>query len=324
METRLISAQQFWDYYFRDLFLRLERAGGGYAGEVLSEPERAQPPEGLLLLDAPQVRVEVPAGVVREYDYASDGRFARLAERPASIAEAYRAVVEGTYPFRDPAPFGKQRMAELLTQARTLVPRGPGEELTLEDFEQTLRLAVEGDAPGLDQLVAALVWFVGERRERASSGVLLLVVQNSSYSPFARRRLHFTAVDAAFSALWKVNDKSCLWELLEILPYTSESGARKIVPLFGRLLSTTELLSPDLCGNAYLEPAFWAARLAPLREYADADWDRYDADALFWELRWLAALRLNRGDAGTLRRLADDEVGTVREAAWNSLGETVA
>lgn len=314
-----INPEQFWDLYFRNLFLQLERKNGLYTGEIFAEPDQAQPPLELLR-DVPKVQVEVSFGSLQEHNYSADGRFARITQIPASVSEAYEAVIAGIYPFREPAPFGKQRMAELFTQIRGQFLLSTNGELSLADLEQTLSNMVENHTPALNQPIAALAWFLGERRERSSSAALLFVVQNSSFAPYARHQLHFTPVDAAFSALWKVNDKARLWDILEMMRYTSESGRRKFAPLFERLLSTTELLSFEHCGSDYLESDFWASKLEPGRNFTAADWDQYDADSLFWEIRYLAVLRLPATNSDTFRKLAIDEVGTVRGAVHARFG----
>ena len=319
MASTHINPERFWDLYFRNLFVQLERKNGLYTGEIFTEPDYAQPPLGLLR-DVDKMQVEVPFSSLQDYNYSGDGKFARIMQIPASVSEAYEAVITGTYPFRDPAPFGKQRMAELFTQIRGQFRLNTIGELSLADLEQTLSHMVENHTQALNQPIAALAWFLGERRERSSSAALLFVIQNSSFAPYARHQLHFTPVDAAFSALWKVNDKTRLWDILEMMRYTSESGRRKFAPLFERLLSTTELLSFEHCGNDYLEPDFWASKLEPRRKYTAVHWDQYDADSLFWEIRYLAVMRLPAANSETLRKLALDEVGTVREAADTRLG----
>jgi hypothetical protein len=159
--------------------------------------------------------------------------------------------------------------------------------------------------------IAALVWFLGERRQHSSSAAIMDVVRYSGHLHPTGFHLHFTAVDAAFSALWKIDDKMQLVDLLTLMRQADPTGQRKFAALFERLLSTHELLSIEQCGDDWFTPEFWAKKIEPLRNYAPEDWDRYDAHSLFWELRYSAATRLNPGDP-VLQMLARDAVDTVR------------
>lgn len=306
-------SKRFWDLYFRDAFLTLGRSKVGYRGRTFERPEGAGPPGGLLI-DPVRVTIDVPLDELRAYDYAGDPRFAAVARQRVALGEAYKAVVDQTYPYRDAAPFGKQRMAELFTALGPNEPHDVG-PLSLAVLEQKTIALVENHIDAWNQLLAALAWFLGERRERSSSKALLAVVDNAPFAPAARRRIHFTPVDAALTALWKVNDKTSLSHLLEFLRNTTDAGKRKVVPLFERLLSTTELLSLERCDDDYFRPEFWARLLEPHRKDTLADWDRYDTDSLFWEIRYLAALRLSKNEVAMFRKLAGDEVQTVRDAA---------
>lgn len=303
------DAALFWDLYFRNLFVRLERSGKGYRGEAYADPASAKPPAGFFR-ERKLRTVEIRMDHLRDYDYRSDGRFALILERPSGIRAALDAVIEKRYPYRDPAPFGKERMAELCTALRDRIGDG-----SLSAAERLLLRMIAEHTPALDQPIAALVWLVGEQRQKGSAPVLLSVLRNSSYWPFAEHRLHFTPVDAAFSALWKIDEKGITGELLEFMRMTSESGQRKIAALFERLLSTAELLSLDKLGERYLDPEFWADAIGNVLGASPLDRDRRDADALFWEIRLLAAQRLPRSETAVLEKLSLDEVGIVRDAA---------
>jgi len=313
MPFTLITAERFWNLYFRNAFLTLERRRDKCVGQIYSDSERAQPPGGLLG-GSFQVPVEVAFTTLREYDYTKDGRFALIAKRPASVGAAYEAIINQTYPYRDPAPFGKQRMAELFTEVGMHSMTSP-KPLTLEILEQKTLSIVETHVDALNQPLAALAWFLGERRERSSSKALLAIVNNAPFAPSTRRHIHFTAIDAAFTALWKVNDKESLWSIIELMRKTTDAGRRKIAPLLQRLLSTSELLSIEHCGDDYFRPEFWAKLLEPRRGFRPSEWDRFDAESLFWEIRYLSALRLPPTDVEMLRKLISDEVQTVRDAA---------
>src|SRR4051812_49175912 len=102
------AASNFWDLYFRNAFLTLERRDGGYRGEVQEGPGRPRPPGGLLR-EPGRVPVMISFDALRAYDYDGDGRFARIDRRGLDVGAAYQAVVDQTYPYRDPAPFGRAR-----------------------------------------------------------------------------------------------------------------------------------------------------------------------------------------------------------------------
>ncbi|MET0649848.1 MAG: hypothetical protein ABW208_24830 [Pyrinomonadaceae bacterium] len=312
--SRRVGAARFWDFYFRDRLIRLERVGENWKG--LARPEAAR--GGVLsslLSDAEPEPFEVTTAELRAYDYARDARFSALSVAPRPAGEAFGQVLGGTYPYRDAAPFGKQRMSELFALLRERCRLPAGSALTPDGLERCLSALLGEHSEELNQPLAALVWFLGEMRGRSSSAALLEVVRNSSHLRRGGPAVHFTAVDAAFSALWKVNDKTRLPELVELMRGADSAGRQKIARLFERLLSKDELLGLDRCGAAYLDPDFWDGVVKPNRGNTPADWDRYDAGSLFWELRWLAAVRVSPDDAETIRRLAGDMVPAVREAA---------
>lgn len=314
MPSIVINSERFWDLYFRNLFLDLQRSRARYIGLTFVHPEYAHPPLGLAR-EPGKLEIEIPFNELSQYGYEADGRFNRIDHQLVDIKGAYDEVIAFTYPFREPAPFGKARMAELFHEISLEFFPFTGTPHSVADLEQALREMLENFIPALNQHIAALSWFLGERRQRSSAKVLLAVIENSALVLNARLSVHFTAVDAAFSALWKVNNKEVLWELLDVMREVDERGRRKIAPLFERLLSTRDLLSLEHCGDMYLDPGFWSRTLEPYRKYTFTDWDQYDVDALFWEIRYLAALRLPKGSFTAIRKLAADEVGTVRAAA---------
>lgn len=296
----------FWDLYFRNQFVRLERGAAGYRAVTNAEPAAAAPPAGLFR-ERKLKAIEITFDRLRQWDYAGDPRFARIRERPAAdYAAALKLVIEQSYPYRDPGPFGKERMAELAIGLRKELEHGGTPE-------QLLLKKISEHTPAQDQPLAVLAWLIGERRDRASAPALLEVVRNSPDFPFAAHRLHFTPVAAAFSGLWKINNKEVTPELLAMMENASDSGKRKIGALMERLYSTKELLSYDKCEEGYFDPGFWRKVIPEGRSLAE--WDRADANALFWEIRYLAAERLPAEDRTTLEKLAADEVGTVGEAA---------
>lgn len=308
-----ITADRFWDLYFRGAFLKLTRGGGVFQGTAYAQPDLAQPPGGILREPVLEL-VDVSDGVLRDYHYAGDQRFSYIEACRMNIGAAYDAVIRQTYPYRDAAPFGKSRMAELFVQTLEMLG-GREHPLSLATLESTVLRLLDRHTAVLNQPLAALAWFLGERRERSSSEALMAIVSNAPFAPFSVHSIHFTAIDAALSALCKVNDKAKLLEFAELMKLMDETGRRKIAPLFERLLSITELLSLARCEEDYFRPEFWQQRLQPWIAAGPADWDRFDAESLFWEIRYLAALRLSPEDKNLLYELAGDVVGTVASAA---------
>ena len=311
-----IHSSRFWDLYFRNAFLTLVRDDLGYVGSTFARADLAGAPVGLVK-DLHEEQVDIAYSQLRSYRYENDERFTRLAVLQTPIGEAFEAVLRQTYPYRDPAPFAKGRMAQLFAELSNIELMH--DTVSLATVEQTAHWLVENYSPESSQLLAATAWFLGERRERSSSTPLVEVVSNAPFVPSATHQIHFSAIDAAMSALWKVNDKDSLRSLLELMHRSDDAGRRKIVPLFERLLSTTELLSLTRCGDDYFKVSFWEMQLEPVLAAGTVGWDRFDSDALFWELRYLSALRLMPTDTSTLRKLAEDVVQTVAAVARGRL-----
>ena len=306
------KAAEFWDHYFHDDFIRLERRTDKYAGAIA----KGSGGPFSFLTGAKTIDIVMPISDLRSYDYTSDPRFTLIAKVPADISAAYSAVEAQTYPYRDPAPFAPQRLAELLAEIRMAYFSDGGPDITLSSVDKALSDMVDSYTPSMAQPVAALAWFLGERRDIASAEALISVVADSDYLGGA---MHFTAVDAAFDALWKINAKLHLPALVHLMRQASESGRRSIGALLSRLLSANEMLSADLLGPKYYQAEYWASKISGANAKTQADWDRYDVNALYWEVRYLAALRLSKQDVAALRQLANDEVGIVASAAKGKL-----
>lgn len=311
-----ISVEQFWDYYFRNAFQTLERKHGQYTGTVLAESADGIS-KRLFDTSEPEV-VSIDMAVLQRFDYRNDGRFSLALKRPTDASVAYTEIVEKTYPYREPAPFGKQRMSELFSEIHMRWHQTP-DSITLSGFEEIVIHIVGQYRDSDNQQLAALAWFLGEQRQRSSAKALLAIVNNAGFVPFAQHPIHFTSVDAVLSALWKVNDKGSMGELLTLMRNASNAGKRKIAPLFERLVSTTELLSQERCGENYLNPEFWERFFAPRSQFTNTEWDRYDTDSLFWEIRLLSALRLSAAESIYLDKLANDEVKVVGDTARKQL-----
>lgn len=266
-EARAITGAEFWDLYFRDRFVLLERGEDGWRGK-LRTPSNMKIPGAF---SGTTIAFEASYGGLTAYRYDADARFAIPEVLSMSLAGAVEAIIAEVYPYPSPAPFGAARMSIIF---RELFPAGKPD---LRDVESRLR-----DRPDETQARAALTWFIGERRDPASSGVLVEVL---------RRPMHFSVEGAAFAAIAKVNDKNRLPELLSLMTRANATGRWKYARLFERLLSTHALLSSWHEGDRYTDPRHWAAIIAAS--------EAQDDQSIFWDLRYLTAIR--RG-APMLRR----------------------
>src|ERR1700741_1195036 len=261
--THHTEAGQFWDLYFRNLLVRLEREGGNYRALAYADPQSVGAPIGFLR-ESKLRSVAVSKDQLLGYDYGADERFALLLKRPKTLIASLEAIISKTYPYRDAAPFGKVRMAELCFQLRVKLLTEKT-DVSVTAGENILSQMIANYVPVLDQPIAALVWVLGEQRQTSSATVILDVIRYSPYVSSARQRLHFTSVDAAFSALWKINDKTKMWQILQLMVDSNDSCRRKLAALFERLLSTRDLLGLHLLGEQYSDPDFWTKFLEPFR-----------------------------------------------------------
>lgn len=307
------DVEAFWDAYFENRFVALTRDEFACTGFARLLPAGA--PAGLADLDEPLQLQEIACArtLLADYDTASDGRFALLPARPPEAAAAVQAMIDGSYPYRAAAPFSRERMAVLVLQGRQML----GDQVTIEGLQDLLAQLVAGPDAALDRLIAALAFLLGELRDASSAQALLAVIRNASGVPFARRVLHFSAVGAAFAAAWKCDAKSITTDLVVLMEDSDSSARQKIASLFERLYSTRELLGLHRFGEAWLTPAFWQERLAPLSH--PLLWPRLGATSLFWELRLTTLARLGPAQADLLPLLLADEVGVVRDAAMTRL-----
>jgi hypothetical protein len=311
VKTQITSSEEFWNYYFKDYFINLKRDKGVYIGEVYEHSSQVSGPLGLIK-EIAKKRIEVSSATLKQYDYFTDKRFSLISVLPSNLSKAFTAVLEKTYTYREPAPFGKQRMSELFVLLEDHYQLNSATDLTISTLEGVLKQMVESYSREMIQPIAALAWFLGERHQISSAEVLISIIQNSKYMSNSTYLIHFTAVNAAFNALWKINPKLNLPDLIKLMKDANESGRGKFASLFTRLLSTNEMLSFDYCGKNYLNPDYWAVVVESYKNSTQLDWDQFDTNALFWEIRYLAALRLSPNNVH-LMKLLNDEVGVVAE-----------
>lgn len=306
-----IEGRRFWDLYFQNKLVELERTPAELTGKYREDPlpgksSFSEPRFGLVAIDRKELKA---------YDYERDGRFSQLHLAPASLQESIRRIIDRSYPYREPPPVGSEMMSELLQAVAARYDWPEDSSVTEETAIRTARSLLSPYRQEDSLALSALLWVLGERRERAYSETMVAVIEESERRPPGHKdRISATAVNTAFEALWKIDDKSHLGRLLELMERSEHSGRLRIAALFKRLLSTARLLSLEAMGEEYYSIEHWRRLIAPYARYSDLDWDRYDARSLFWEIRYLAAKRLPHKDEA-LRELADDEVSLVRELA---------
>jgi hypothetical protein len=317
---RTLTAAEFWDLYFRDAFVRLQRSRAGMSGEVLKDGRAASVVEALRGIGHKQQTQAVEAGaqVLRAYDDRGDPRFDIFPAWEWSLEAASLAVVEGRYPYRAAAPFAPERLGIVVEELRRAVPAVRG--FTVAALARWLDERVVAPGAQGDQRVTAAAWLLGERRDPAAVPALLQLLRHARPFEPAERAVASVAAEAAWSALGKIADPSCLAPLLELMKQGDSTLRWKCARLFEWLLSTTTLLGSSELGDRFPEPATWAPHVEEAARLAPEAWDRRLGNALHWELRALASLRCAASDRELLLRLADDEVGAVRRLALKRLG----
>jgi hypothetical protein len=313
-----ITADQFWNHYYRDDFLALERSISGYSGTVPINPQAAAGPLALLKsYDTTEVVIDL--NELRRYRYDLDPRFFLITRRPEQADTAFEAVVDSSYPYRDPAPFAPGRMSEIFTELREAVATGSDAAITTVWLQNVLDDLLETYTPDIAQTVAALTWFLGETRERNVAPSLIRILERSDYTSVTVP-LHFTIVDAAFAALWKVNDKDSLPMIIAVMRDSDATGRWKIAALLSKLLSTDTMLSAELLDDDYPDPEFWSG----LHERLSHEWQErsiaFASKSLYWEVRYTAALRALPEDREALKILADDIVPFIAAKARQKQG----
>lgn len=304
-----ISAAEFWDHYFRDHFIELERHTDRYDGAILLDRGTI----AALMRKGNITDITISTSDLRAFDYRSDSRFRHITKVSRwDIAEAYAAVEDGTYPHRSPGPYGPKKLAQLLKRVRSTYRLGKNREIRLPALQSILAELVATYTPSIAFPIAALAWFLGERRDRTSGEVLTSILADSNYLGGI---ISSTVTEAALSALWKSNAKLQLPRLVQLMRRANHAGQWDIAALLSRLLSTDVMLSPSVLGKSYERPGYWEALIAKANAKTQADWDRYDVNTLYWEIRYLAALCLPAHDVANRAKLAKDVVGPVADAA---------
>lgn len=304
-------ARQFWDLYFQNKFVELQRTANEVKGRYLQE----LPPGRSYFAEPTFESFSIARAELKPYDYNEDGRFSEIRKTPTGLQDALQKIADGSYPFREPPPFGAKHLKELLHQLSQRFDWPSDASISSEQAVLNARSLITPFAPDNGQQLTALLWILGEQRKRAFSNLMVEVIEGAERLPSGHKgRMSSSLVNTAFEALWKINDKSCLERLLTTMGRSDHSGKLRIAALFKRLLSTEKLLSLETLGENYYSVEFWQRSIAPYANYSDRDWDRFDTKSLFWETRYLAASRLAPRDEA-LKSLEDDEVSLVREIA---------
>ena len=311
------QSRLFWDLYFQNRFVELARTGTDVSGKY------AQPiPSGQSYFAARKFdSLRVMREQLKSYDYESDGRFSEILKTPQKLHESVQKIIDGSYPFREPPPFGALRMAELMRQLSKSFEWPQGSSLTSEVLNRSARSITSQFRLEDGQSLNALLWLLGERRERKFTDVLVSAIEESErLSNGHKDKIPTSVINTAFEGLCKINDKSFLNRLLTIMDHSEHSGRLRVAALFKRLLSTTQLLSLETLGESYYAVGYWVRIIQKYADYSEVQWDRFDATSLFWENRYLAAKRIPSGDE-CLKQLSDDEVSLVRELAKTKLAQ---
>lgn len=311
-----ISASKFWELYYQDNIQLLQRDKIRISGTGVQREQKRHP--NSVLQQTETFTFSLSRASLSEYNYGSDPRFTAFEILPAKINETIDRIIQGDYPFRDSAPFGQTRMSELFTQIKEHLAVSEEEKDVLAVLDQLILDFLRKESAEYNQVIAALVWFLGEIKERSSSESVIQVLRHSRHLNNNQFQINSSVEETAFFALWKINDKSKLTDILELMRHSDETGRRKIANLLTRLLSTDELLSLYKIGpTAWATPDYWDKIITPRQHWSLAKWDQFDASSLFWEIRYLAAKRIPKIDPLN-ELLSNDEVEPVRTAALNN------
>lgn len=265
--------------------------------------------------EAKTIPVWIRRDALKLYPYETDGRFAEVKKLPASLSESVRRIIDGSYPFREHPPYGAKRMSELWGQAREQFDWPNDAPMSPEMLIRSIQSTVSAFRPEDGQMLNALIWIAGEQKQRVYSKVIMAAIAQSQALPSGHKdKMPASVENTAFEALWKINDKSCCEGILAMMNRAEHSARLRCAAVFKRYFSTTRLLSLESLGENYYSPGFWENMIKSLGPKEPTEWDRFDTKSLFWEIRYLAAMRLDAKDAA-IAELLHDEVSLVRDLA---------
>lgn len=319
----LKAVSTFWDLYFTNALVSLERLPTHYRFEAF-EPGRLNSPASWFNLDEAPATYELPLDCLAQYKYLEDERFKRLALRPFHLRDTLTKIGQTTYPYRDAAPLPKRAMSERLMEifpARLLQDPGTSDAILEAIATRTIQTCLDKPDDSLSTVQSALIWVLGEHRSRASAPVLVQILMRAAWAPFrAHEPVSELQVNLALSALLKINDKSSLPQLLALFENCEVDGRRKLAPLLERQLSRESMPGILRSGERYLDPANWSAAYQAALADCQGHWPEFEAREVFWEHRFLAAWRADPSDHSVLEVLQHDEVRVVALLAQARLG----
>ena len=328
-----ITAEEFWGHYFSGTAREMTRGSIGMTASVPADVE----PDKKSILDAmrPGRQVRVSRSSLEDYYYLDDPRFARIGASPDALQASLLALETGTYEWRITPPLARERTVESgKVLFDTLSERG---DITLDALHETLKDALETAVPDMRGEMLTLVWLVGEQRDVSSGPPLIHALSVVTGDSLAADILGGKGRDALLTALFQSNPKIHIDALLDVMEGMNDTDKFAVRQLLITLFSQEAALGvpaiPEGTEADYQNPEFWEN----IADDSDPDywrevigsfgavdqdtWDRHDAKALHWEIRWLAALRMDSGERESLTLLAEDEVTTVADKARERLAE---
>lgn len=307
-----ISAKEFWDAYFRNAFVKLQRVPAGYLGVISSEVGNTNLP--LIFEEVKQITIAIDDETLAQYHYDMDERFNLLYLRE-SISHQYKSIITQDFHYITPPPFEPSKMSNLFAK----VHKDEGfdlEALNMETLCQIISSRISKRISEQHTSNVALTWFSGELRDSRVGSTLVRIIAQSKLVNF-HDPIYADIVNKALSALQKVNAKNQVDELIELLGKASGSGKLMLGQLIGLLLSQDRLMTHAEIGDKIESPAYWEDYLKDI----NSNWNRFDTNHILWEYRYMAASRMNCTLIKELKKLSSDVVPVVSEASKNRLIE---
>lgn len=323
-----ITAEEFWGYYFSGTARTMTRSAAGMTAAVPAEIDPAK--KSILDAMLPGRNVRVSRASLEDYYYRDDPRFARIESRTKTLEASLAALEKGVYDWRMTPPLAKE---QTVRQSSDLLAEIT--EPTLDALLSHLTNLLDSIVPDARDEALAAIWLIGEQHDVSSGPTLISALGKITGGGMSADVMGSTGRDTVLTALFQSNPKVHIAALLDVMDGMGETDRFKLrqllIALFSQDQSLGEPALPEGSDADYQNPEFWAK----LKDDTQADywretidgigitdqegWDRYDARALHWELRWLSALRSEADNDEALKVLAGDEVATVAEKARTRL-----
>jgi hypothetical protein len=312
MASTRIPASRFWDAYFLGQFETLLRSDRSCEGTIVIEKDNSGIPKFFAEREKFNFTIDLPD--LGNYPYENDLRFSYV-KIDLKVGTVINEIKNREYGFIDPPPYGKERMAELATESSQRFPVLSTPEAQPEDLSAAIEKHIKTHhSLASSQEINFLVWLLGEIRASDEAPAIMPIIERSKYLPTNKKSFHFEVVQSTFHSLWKLNAKSCVNRLIELLDLFNRNGRIQVATLLSRLLSQQKLLSQNLIGDCFSSFDFWSDLIKPYANYKKSEWARFDVYNIFWENRLLTTRLLTRNDL-LLERLTNDEVPVVSQAA---------